>query len=157
MVSSLFSYIDTDGCLKLKRFFDELVERLLVGNLSEQDAGRRSEWSARVVGRVGPGRERREGERKRESGKGEGRRGRREGEREKKYFRFQNDQHFEKLRVYDGLLCSKITPSGPLMFRHYRSPPLKFISCCLKPFVADINPPPGDFPDETLQPSLRKI
>lgn len=83
--------------------------------------------------------------------------GRREGEREKKYFRFQNDQHFEKLRVYDGLLCSKITPSGPLMFRHYHSPPLKFISCCLKPFVADINPPPGDFPDETLQPSLRKI
>ena len=70
MVSSLFSYIDTDGCLKLKRFYDELVERLLVGNLSEQDARRRSEWSARVVGRVGPGRERREEEGEWEGGGG---------------------------------------------------------------------------------------
>ena len=86
MVSSLFSYIDTDGCLKLKRFYDELVERLLVGNLSEQDARRRSEWSARVVGWVGPGRERREGVRERgrgrvgrERGGGAGEKGGREG------------------------------------------------------------------------------
>ena len=82
MVSSLFSYIDTDGCLKLKRFYDELVERLLVGNLSEQDARRRSEWSARVVGWVGPGRERREGVRERGRGRvggGAGEKGGREG------------------------------------------------------------------------------